>query len=71
MQKFSFVGERSYKYRITPHQVLQSEYPGSYYKFRNLKVAKAFFLETLGRETKKLPYERQREIRKAKSPEGY
>jgi hypothetical protein len=43
---------KKFKFRIAPHPVLKEEYPERYYKFRNEKVAKAFWLESLGNEIK-------------------
>jgi len=41
---------KKFKFRIAPHEIMKSEYPELYYKFRNEKVATAFFQETLGHE---------------------
>jgi hypothetical protein len=41
---------KQYKFRIVPHEIMKYEYPQSYYKFRNERVAKAFFSECLGSE---------------------
>lgn len=41
---------KKFKFRIAPHPALKEEYPASYYKFRNEKVATAFFQESLGHE---------------------
>ena len=49
-----------FKYRIKPHEALKNEYPQSYYKFKNPKVATAFFIETLGREVRSIPFGRTR-----------
>jgi hypothetical protein len=38
-----------------PHKIMRDEYPQEYYKFHNLKVAKAFFQDSLGREVIQLP----------------
>jgi hypothetical protein len=43
---------KRFKFRIKPHEVMKEEYPQSYYKFRNEKVAKAFFYESCGNQYK-------------------
>ena len=41
---------KKFTYRIKPHKIMSEEYPSSYYKFRNEKVASAFFKESCGNE---------------------
>ncbi len=41
-----------FRFRIAPHPVMKKEYPQLYYKFRNGKVASAFFNESMGHEVK-------------------
>lgn len=43
---------KKFKFRIAPHPALKEEYPNTYYKFRNKRVATAFFIESLGHEVK-------------------
>jgi len=43
---------KKFKFRIAPHPVMKEEYPQPYYKFRNGKVASAFFNESMGHEVK-------------------
>jgi hypothetical protein len=50
-----------FKYRIKPHEALKNEYPQPYYKFKDPRVATAFFLETLGQEIKDIPIGRMRQ----------
>jgi hypothetical protein len=41
-----------FRFRIAPHEIMKSEYPDRYYKFRNEKVAKAFAIDSCGNEVK-------------------
>jgi len=41
---------KKFRFRIKPHEIMKSEYPYLYYKFRNEKIANAFFLESCGNE---------------------
>ncbi len=41
---------KRFRFRIKPHPIMKSEYPDLYYKFRNEKVANAFFLDSGGSE---------------------
>jgi len=41
---------KRFKFRIAPHEIMKEEYPEPYYKFRDERVAIAFFQETLGHE---------------------
>jgi len=67
MSKRLISGKR-FRYRIKPHQLLQEcgEYPQEYYKFRNEKVAKAFWLDSMGTELIRIPMKRIRGPKKFK-----
>lgn len=54
MSKTNVSGKR-FLYRIAPHEVLKAEYPSGYYKFRNSRVAEAFWSYSLGSELLRLP----------------
>ena len=41
---------KKFRFRIKPHEIMKEEYPSLYYKFRNKKVANAFFLDSGGKE---------------------
>ena len=46
----AFMTVKRFRFRIKPHEVMKAEYPDLYYKFKNEKVAKAFFYESCGNE---------------------